>query len=206
MPDARLPAPLPPGSTIGILGSGQLGRMLAIAGARIGLKTHIYCEERGPAFDVAAHTTRGSFGDKAALAKFASVVDAVTYEFENVPLDTARHLSELVPVRPGAKALEVAQDRLIEKTFIAGLGIPVAPFGQVDGPTDIEAALKDPGTPQIQASASQDPFFMARRAVQVGVDILNGKKPASTVELLPSKLVTRDNIADYKGWTSDRSQ
>jgi len=149
MPDARLPAPLPPGSTIGILGSGQLGRMLAIAGARIGLKTHIYCEERGPAFDVAAHTTRGSFGDKAALAKFASVVDAVTYEFENVPLDTARHLSELVPVRPGAKALEVAQDRLIEKTFIAGLGIPVAPFGQVDGPTDIEAALKAFAAPAI---------------------------------------------------------
>ncbi|MDA9408006.1 MULTISPECIES: ABC transporter substrate-binding protein [unclassified Bradyrhizobium] len=76
----------------------------------------------------------------------------------------------------------------------------------VDGAPDIEASLKDPGSPQIQASASQDPFFMARRAVQVGVGILNGQKPASTVELLPSKLVTRDNIGDYKGWTSDRSQ
>ena len=76
----------------------------------------------------------------------------------------------------------------------------------VDGAPDIEASLKDPASPQIQASASQDPFFMARRAVQVGVGILNGQKPASTVELLPSKLVTRDNIKDYKGWTSDRSQ
>jgi len=76
----------------------------------------------------------------------------------------------------------------------------------VDGAPDIEAALKDPGSPQIQASASQDPFFMARRAVQVGVGILSGQKPASTVELLPSKLVTRDNVAEYKGWTSDRSQ
>jgi len=76
----------------------------------------------------------------------------------------------------------------------------------VDGAPDIEASLKDAGSPQIQASASQDPFFMARRAVQVGVGILNGQKPASTVELLPSKLVTRDNIKDYKGWTSDRSQ
>jgi ribose transport system substrate-binding protein len=76
----------------------------------------------------------------------------------------------------------------------------------VDGAPDIEAALKDPASPQIQASASQDPFFMARRAVQIGVGILNGQKPASTVELLPSKLVTRDNIKDYKGWTSDRSQ
>ena len=76
----------------------------------------------------------------------------------------------------------------------------------VDGAPDIEAALKDPQSPQIQASASQDPFFMARRAVQVGVSILNGQKPASPVELLPSKLVTRDNVGEYKGWTSDRSQ
>jgi len=76
----------------------------------------------------------------------------------------------------------------------------------VDGAPDIEAALKDPASPQIQASSSQDPFFMARRAVQIGVGLLNGQKPGSTVELLPSKLVTRDNIAEYKGWTSNRSQ
>ncbi|MGN1289711.1 MAG: ABC transporter substrate-binding protein [Bradyrhizobium sp.] len=76
----------------------------------------------------------------------------------------------------------------------------------VDGAPDIEAALKDPASPQIQASSSQDPFFMARRAVQIGVGLLNGQKPTSTVELLPSKLVTRDNIAEYKGWTSNRSQ
>ena len=76
----------------------------------------------------------------------------------------------------------------------------------VDGAPDIEAALKDPNSPQIQASASQDPFFMARRAVQVGVAILKGDKPASNVELFPSKLVTRDNIGQYQGWTSSRSQ
>lgn len=76
----------------------------------------------------------------------------------------------------------------------------------VDGAPDIEAALKDPASAQIQASASQDPFFMARRAVQVGVGILNGQKPASTVELLPSKLITRDNVAEYKGWTSERKE
>ncbi|MGJ5176426.1 ABC transporter substrate-binding protein [Bradyrhizobium oligotrophicum] len=76
----------------------------------------------------------------------------------------------------------------------------------VDGAPDIEAALKDPATQQIQASASQDPFFMARRAVQIGVSILNGQKPASTVELLPSKLITRDNVGEYKGWTSDRKE
>jgi ribose transport system substrate-binding protein len=76
----------------------------------------------------------------------------------------------------------------------------------VDGAPDIEAALKDPNSPQIQASASQDPFFMARRAVQLGVGILNGQKPANPVELLPSKLVTRDNVGQYVGWTSERRQ
>ncbi|MGY4306278.1 ribose transport system substrate-binding protein [Bradyrhizobium sp. USDA 4369] len=76
----------------------------------------------------------------------------------------------------------------------------------VDGAPDIETALKDPASPQIQASASQDPFFMARRAVQIGVGLLNGQKPASTVELLPSKLITRDNVGDYKGWTSERKE
>ncbi|MGJ4929117.1 ABC transporter substrate-binding protein [Bradyrhizobium sp. HKCCYLS2038] len=76
----------------------------------------------------------------------------------------------------------------------------------VDGAPDIEAALKDPAAQQIQASASQDPFFMARRAVQIGVGLLNGQKPASTVELLPSKLITRDNVGEYKGWTSERKE
>jgi ribose transport system substrate-binding protein len=75
----------------------------------------------------------------------------------------------------------------------------------VDGAPDIEASLKDPNSPMIQASASQDPFFMARRAVQVGVEILGGKRPANPVELLPSSLVTRENVNEYKGWTSDRS-
>jgi ribose transport system substrate-binding protein len=75
----------------------------------------------------------------------------------------------------------------------------------VDGAPDIEAALKDPKTPMIQASASQDPFYMARKAVDIGVDLLNGKAPEQKVTLIPSKLITRDNIGDYKGWTSDRT-
>jgi 5-(carboxyamino)imidazole ribonucleotide synthase len=141
MPDAGPPAPLSPGSTIGILGSGQLGRMLAMAAARLGLKTHIYCEESGPAFDVASHTTRAGFDDEAALTQFAGTVGAATYEFENVPIAAVRHLAPLVPVRPSAKALEVAQDRLAEKLFIAALGIPVAPFASIDGPEDVSAAL-----------------------------------------------------------------
>lgn len=79
------------------------------------------------------------------------------------------------------------------------------PITAVDGAPDIEAALKDPNSPQIQASASQDPFYMARRAVQLGVELLDGKKLERKVELLPSVLVTRENVGEYKGWTSDRN-
>jgi 5-(carboxyamino)imidazole ribonucleotide synthase len=142
MPDAGRPAPLPPGSTIGILGSGQLGRMLAMAAARLGLKTHIYCEESGPAFDVASRTTKAPFDDTGALDAFARSVGAVTYEFENVPIATAKHLATRAAVRPSARALEVAQDRLVEKEFISGLGIPVAPFCAVDSAEALAAAAE----------------------------------------------------------------
>jgi 5-(carboxyamino)imidazole ribonucleotide synthase len=152
MPDARRPAALPPGSTIGILGSGQLGRMLAMAAARLGLRTHVYCADSGPAFDVATQTTKAAFDDFPALSAFAGTVDAVTFEFENVAVDTARHLARLVPVRPSAKALEVSQDRLTEKEFIAGLGIPVAPFRAIDGPAQVSAALASLAGPAILKS------------------------------------------------------
>ena len=100
MPEDPGPAPLPPGSTIGILGSGQLGRMLAMAAARLGLKTHVYCVDSGPACDVATRTSRAAFDDWAALSAFAAGVEAVTFESENVGLGTARYLAGLVPVRP----------------------------------------------------------------------------------------------------------
>src|SRR5262245_62319253 len=106
MPEARRLLPLPPGSTIGILGSGQLGRMLAMAAARLGLRTHVYCEASGPAFDVAAATTKAAFDDEAALSAFARSVDVVTYEFENVRVETARLLARRVPVRPSPKPAE----------------------------------------------------------------------------------------------------
>ena len=134
---------LQPGSTIGILGGGQLGRMLAMAAAKLGLRTHIYCDEPDcPAFEVTELRTVGDYTDLDRLTAFAATVDAVTYEFENVPVDAARHLSGLLPVRPGPRALEVAQDRLVEKRFISDLGVAVAPFAQVDSAGDLEAALR----------------------------------------------------------------
>jgi 5-(carboxyamino)imidazole ribonucleotide synthase len=145
MPEADLSLPLPPGSTVGILGCGQLGRMLALAAARLGLKTHVYCDTTGPAFDVATDATQAAFDDAEALGAFARSVDAVTYEFENVRVETARILAHSVPVRPSPLALEVAQDRLVEKEFMARLGIPVAPFVAVDAAEAMPAALTQVG-------------------------------------------------------------
>ncbi|HSF93578.1 MAG TPA: 5-(carboxyamino)imidazole ribonucleotide synthase [Thermohalobaculum sp.] len=142
--------PLPPGSTIGILGGGQLGRMLAIAAARLGLKCHIY--EPGanpPAADVAAAVTTAGYGDAGALARFAEAVDVVTFEFENVPAEAAATLAAHAPVRPNPKALEIAQDRVTEKSFLADLGIPVAPWRAVGDLRDLKAALAEIGTPSI---------------------------------------------------------
>ena len=132
---------LPPGSTIGILGGGQLGRMLSLAAGRLGLKCHIYSDVPGPACDVAAATTIAPFEDTGRVRAFAEAVDVVTYEFENVPLDAAAAAEAVAPVRPGPKALQVAQDRLTEKSFIRDLGIPVAPFAAVDGPGSFDAAI-----------------------------------------------------------------
>ncbi len=140
-----------PNGTIGILGGGQLGRMLALAAARLGINCHIYCpEEDAPASAVSAKTTIGSYTDAAALERFGRAVDAVTYEFENVPAETVEILTHAgVFVAPGAKALAVAQDRLIEKQFARSLGAATAPFEAVDSPDDLAAALKRIGRPAI---------------------------------------------------------
>lgn len=138
---------LPPGSIIGILGGGQLGRMLAIAAARLGFQSHIYSDSGGPAFDVAFKHTIGPYDDTAAITAWANQVDVVTYEFENVPLPAAAAAAKADnPLRPGARALEVAQDRLTEKTFINSLGLPVAPFADVASEADLVNALASIGT------------------------------------------------------------
>jgi 5-(carboxyamino)imidazole ribonucleotide synthase len=145
-----LPGPLKPGATIGILGGGQLGRMLALAAARLGFKTHIYSDEtESCAFLVASSSTRGAYDDEAALEKFAAACDAVTFEFENVPDATARFLSDHVPVAPNAQALSVAQDRFLEKRFVASLGIATAPFRNVESDNDARAAFDALGGPAI---------------------------------------------------------
>ncbi len=128
-----LTAPVPPGGTIGILGGGQLGRMLALAAARLGLKTHIYSDsDHAPAFQVCDRITIAPYTDRAALATFADLCDAVTYEFENVPAEAAAILADHKPTYPGARALAVAQDRWDEKSFLRDLGLMTAPFANVE--------------------------------------------------------------------------
>ncbi len=137
----------PPGSTIGILGGGQLGRMLALAAARLGLKVHVFAPEAdSPAFDVAARHIRAAYDDRDALADFARSIDVATYEFENIPLTTVELLSQHVPVRPGAKALACAQDRLNEKILARELGAGTADFADIASREALLAAL-DNGFP-----------------------------------------------------------
>lgn len=141
--------PVAPGDTIGILGSGQLGRMLALAAARLGIKAHVYCPESGPAFDVSARRTRAAYDDDAALAAFAASVSLVTYEFENVPAHTAEFLAARLPVHPNPRALATSQDRFVEKSFLNGLGVATAPFRAVDDVAGLETAIAALGRPAI---------------------------------------------------------
>jgi 5-(carboxyamino)imidazole ribonucleotide synthase len=146
----ELSAPVPPGGTIGILGGGQLGRMLALAAARLGLKAHIYSdEENAPAFQVAAARSHARYDDETALAAFAGACDVATFEFENVPSATAQFLAEHVPVRPNPQALAVCQDRLTEKTFVASLGLQTPSFAAVACAADAQAAIARAGVPGV---------------------------------------------------------
>lgn len=141
---------LVPGSVIGILGGGQLGRMIALAAAELGLKTHVLCPDKdSPAFQVSAHHICAAYDDRDALDRFAAAVDVVTYEFENVPLSTAEFLVARVPLKPGAKALAVTQDRLLEKTFVRDLSIETAPFAAVDDLAGLERAVAALGLPAV---------------------------------------------------------
>ncbi|MCG7493761.1 5-(carboxyamino)imidazole ribonucleotide synthase [Thalassobius sp. Cn5-15] len=138
------------GATIGILGGGQLGRMLSVAASRLGLRTHVFEPSANPpAADVAHQLTTANYEDEAALRAFAETVDVITYEFENIPTSALDVLEALRPIRPGREALRVSQDRLTEKTYLAALGLKTAPFANVESAEDLERALATIGAPSI---------------------------------------------------------
>lgn len=141
---------LPPLSRIGILGGGQLGRMLALAAAELGFDTVVYEPEADcPAGRVAARCITAPWDDQASLAAFAQAVDVITFEFENVPAASLTFLASCKPIRPGLASLTQTQDRLVEKTFIQSLGLATAPFAACDSLADLEAAAAQIGLPAI---------------------------------------------------------
>ena len=164
-------AALEPQATIGILGGGQLGRMLALAAARLGFKCHVLAPSPdSPAFDVVHRVTCADYNDTEALDRFAADVDVVTYEFENVPADTATFLSARVPVLPDPKILATTQDRLAEKTFVSGLGIGTAAFAPVGGPQELAAALERIGRPAVLKTRRYGYDGKGQAAIRNGTD------------------------------------
>lgn len=141
---------LQPGATIGILGGGQLGRMLSVSASRLGFKTHIFEPSTNPpAGHVADRVTTAPYEDVEALADFAASVDVITYEFENVPTSALDMLESVRPIRPNRKALAVSQDRLVEKAFLNDLGLKTAPSAAVDDEVDLAEAIDEIGLPAI---------------------------------------------------------
>ena len=141
---------LPPGSTIGILGGGQLGRMLAVAAAQLGYRTHVLAPDReSVAAQTASSLTRADYHNRIVLADFAAACDVVTYEFENIDVTPVEWLAQRVPVHPDPAALRVAQDRIAEKRFVETIGGRPAPWAAVDSEADLTAALDRIGYPAI---------------------------------------------------------
>ncbi|WP_417458064.1 5-(carboxyamino)imidazole ribonucleotide synthase [Kordiimonas sp.] len=139
-----------PGGTIGILGGGQLGRMLALAAANFGYRCHIFCpDERSPAFQVAHKVTVADYEDEEALEAFSRDVDVATYEFENVPAVTAELVARDTLLRPGVKALKTTQDRLLEKDFLNASGVKTAPYKAFETEEELKLAMKEIGRPAV---------------------------------------------------------
>ena len=179
--DARL---VPPGGTIGILGGGQLGRMTAMAAARLGYRCHIYCPEpESPASQVAAATTVASYDDVPALIRFGDAIDVATFEFENIPAGALRAVATRRPVRPGVKALETAQDRIAEKRFFEREGIATAPWRPVLDFPALGPALAHIGAPAVLKTTRQGYDGKGQARLLAGTDAISawrsvGSKPS----------------------------
>lgn len=163
---------LAPGSVIGILGGGQLGRMSAMAAARLGYKVHVFSPEAdGPAAQVSWKNTVAAYDDLAALEAFAKSVDVVTFEFENIPAAAAEILARQKPTRPSPRVLHITQERLREKRFLESIGVPVTAFREVKGAAELPAAVAALGTPSILKSASFGYDGKGQVRIEAGMDL-----------------------------------
>ncbi len=149
------PSAILPGSTLGVLGSGQLGRMFAIAARQLGYRVHVYSPDTDtPAGQVGDVEVAAPYEDLGRVREFASEVSVVTFEFENVPSATSRACADLVPVRPDGEVLHITQHRLREKIFLQNHGIPVTPFRPIGSLADLESAARELGLPAVLKTAS----------------------------------------------------
>jgi len=168
----ELSGPLAPGSTIGILGNGQLGRMAALAAARLGYRCHAYGPEAGaPANQVCDAATVAPYDDEAALTRFAEAVDVVTFEFENIPLATVEVLDRLVPLRPSTKVLSICQHRLREKEFCNSVSAPTANYRAAEDLASLRQAVEEIGTPCILKSAEMGYDGKGQVRITAGSDL-----------------------------------
>ena len=181
-----------PGATIGILGGGQLGRMLAIAAAPLGYRCRIFSPEPdGPAAQVAAAETVAPYDDRVALDAFGAAVDVVTVEFENVPAEALERLAGMVPVRPGARSLRIAQNRIAEKDFCRGLGLETTPYAPVEDAGGAAAADALIGRPAVLKTQTLGYDGKGQTVLAAGDDLLDawhgalGGRPAILEALAP---------------------
>jgi len=180
------PIPLSPGSTIGMLGGGQLGRMAALAAAQLGYRVHVFCPEKdAPATQVTSLLTQAAYDDEEALAAFAEAVDVVTYEFENVPSATAQFLAGRKPVRPGPDVLHICQNRLREKDFLRAIGVPTTRFAEVTSIEALTRVVRDLGRPCVLKTAEMGYDGKGQVLVRTGTDLaeawaaMSGGQPAA---------------------------
>jgi len=208
---------LAPGARIGVVGGGQLGRMLALAAARLGLFCHIFTDrEDDPAIDIAVATTVAPYTDEDALARFAASVDVLTYEFENIPARTADYLAAMRPVRPSPAVLALTQDRLTEKNFVSGLGIDVAPFAQVDDAGALARAVAQIGRPSILKTRRFGYDGKGQTLIREGSDLAVsfrtlGGQPAILEGFVPfvcevSVVAARGLDGDFVAWDVGRNE
>lgn len=177
--------PILPGAAVGVLGSGQLGRMFAIAARRMGYRVHTFSPDTDtPTGQVADLEINADYDDLDAVRSFARGVSVVTFEFENVSADAAQAAAEFAPVRPGGNVLHITQHRLREKTFLRDAGLPVAPFRAVRNPDDLSAALRELGVPGVLKTAGFGYDGKGQTKINVAEDAATALRGAGGAEMI----------------------
>ncbi|HEY2895331.1 MAG TPA: 5-(carboxyamino)imidazole ribonucleotide synthase [Pirellulales bacterium] len=182
--------PILPGATIGVLGSGQLGRMFAIAARRMGYRVHTLSpDDDTPTGQVSDHEVNADYHDLDAVGEFARGVDVITFEFENIPSETVEAAARHAPVRPGGNVLYTTQHRLREKIFLSQSGFPVVPFRPVSSEADLRAALEQVGIPAVLKTAGWGYDGKGQSKITEADDLARAWQALGTGEAVVEKLI-----------------